>query len=170
MTDFNRWSYRNLNINKFLSTVTHDLRIKSSLPLEIYARGPLLCFIQLVLSVDVVTLIDYFYWYSFRRFCCMVMQRKFFLHSLNIHRFCKLNVLSAQLVKYNISVAKYAEIPAGQPLFFIEAINEQSSRIWFSFFFFFFFYQQKFQTNENYMALKEGSLMRNIPKRNIASG
>ena len=133
MTVFNCWSYRKLNVKKFLSTVTHDLRITSSVPLEIYARGPLLCSIQLVLSVDVVTLIDYFYWYSFRRFCCKVMQRKiFFLHSLNIHRFCKSNVLSAQLVNYNTPVAKYVEIPAGQPLFFIEAINEQSSKIWFS--------------------------------------
>ena len=48
------------------------------------------------------------------------------------------------------------KIPAGQPLFFIQAINEQSSKIWFSLFqrscldvILFFFYQQKFQANEN---------------------
>ena len=129
MTDFNCWSYRKLNVKKFLSTVTHDLRITSSVPLEIYARGPLLCAIQLVLSVDVVTLIDNFYWYSFRRFCCKVMQRKiFFLHSLNIHRFCKSNVLSAQLVNYNTPVAKYVEIPAGQPLFFRWQLTKKAQK------------------------------------------
>ena len=31
-----------------------------------------------------------------------------------------------------------------------------------------FFYQQKFQANENYMALKEGSLMSNIPLKEIS--
>ena len=93
LTDFNRWSYRKLTVKIFLSTMTYDFRITSSVPLEIYARVPLLSCIQLVLKVNVNALIDYLSWYCFRHFYSRVIQWKLiFLHSPNIHRFCKLNV------------------------------------------------------------------------------
>ena len=71
-----------------------------------------------------------------------------FLHSPNIHQFWKLNV-SGWLVNCNILVAKYVKIPAGRPLFFLDVIYEQSSKLFILAIMFAcnFLYQQKFQTN-----------------------